>query len=151
MMFSQAKGTLGFAKTFFNRLTFQNTNQAGFTIGSPTSNTFDFYLGGYNQNYINTFVSLYGYDFADISGNSFLKTLIDVRYELIENHYVSVLANYARIEENVFKDINIFDDIKSGYAVGYSYNSFLGPIELKYSWSPDTKESSFLFNLGFWF
>jgi len=151
LKFSQAKGTLGFAKTFFNRLTLQNTNQAGFTIGSPTSNTFDFYLGGYNQNYINTFVSLYGYDFADISGNSFLKTLIDVRYQIVENHYVSVLANYARVEENVFKDINIFDDIKSGYAVGYSYNSFLGPIELKYSWSPDTKESSFLFNLGFWF
>ena len=71
--FLQAKGTLGFATTFANKLTFQMTNEAGFTLDSPTSDVFDFYLGGYNQNYINTFVSLYGYDFAELSNNSFLK------------------------------------------------------------------------------
>ena len=149
--FLQAKGTLGFATTFANKLTFQMTNEAGFTLDSPTSDVFDFYLGGYNQNYINTFVSLYGYDFAELSNNSFLKTELNLRYRFAENHYASFIANYARLDGNVFKDIDIFKDIKSGYALGYSYNSLIGPIELKYSWSPDNKQSHWLFNLGFWF
>lgn len=150
-MFSQAKGTLGFATTFWDRLTFHNTHEAGFTFGSPISNIFDYYLGGYNQNFVNTFVSLYGYQFAELSGNSFIKTQVDFRYRMADKHYVSFIANYARLDDNVFKDINIFEDIRSGYAVGYSYNSFLGPIELKYSWSPNNTEGQWLFNLGFWF
>jgi NTE family protein len=149
--FAQAKGTLGFATTIADRFTFQNTNEAGFTLNNPTSNVFDFYLGGYNQNYINTFVSLYGYDFADLSDDSFLKSEFTFRYRLADKHYASVIANYARLDDNVFKDLELFKNIISGYALGYSYDSLLGPIELKYSWSPDTNESYWLFNLGFWF
>ncbi|WP_299672147.1 patatin-like phospholipase family protein [uncultured Polaribacter sp.] len=149
--FSQGKGTLGFATTFAERLTFQNTNEAGFTIGNPTSNIFDFYLGDYNQNYINTFVSLYGYEFAELSNNSFVKTQFDLRYRIGDKNYVSFIANYARIEDNVFKNVKLFDNVKSGYAIGYSYDSLIGPIELKYSWTPDLNEAHWLFNLGFWF
>lgn len=149
--FAQAKGTLGFATTFGERFTFQMNNEAGFTFNSTGSNIFDFYLGGYNQNYVNTFVSLYGYDFAELSDKSFVKSEFTFRYRFLENHYASIIANYARLDSNVFKDITLFDNIQSGYAVGYSYNSMIGPIELKYSWSPDTKQRYWLFNLGFWF
>ncbi|MGK0308335.1 MAG: NTE family protein [Urechidicola sp.] len=27
----------------------------------------------------------------------------------------------------------------------------IGPLEIKYSWSPDTNQNYWLFNLGFWF
>lgn len=150
-MFSQARGTLGFATSFGDRFTIQNTNEAGFTIGSPTSNLFDFYLGGYNQNYTNSFIALYGYDFAELSDKSFVKSEFNFRYRFLDNHYASIIANYARLDSNVFKDINLFDNVYSGYAIGYSYNSMIGPIELKYSWSPNTKQHYWLFNLGFWF
>ena len=150
-MFSQARGVTGFAATFANRLTFQNTNEAGFTIDNPASNLFDFYLGGYNQNYINTFVSFYGYEFADLSNKSFIKSQFDLRYKVGTAHYFSLIANYARLDDNVFKDLQLFDNIKSGYALGYSYNSIVGPISLKYSWTPDNKKGFWLFNLGFWF
>lgn len=149
--FAQTQGTLGFATTFFDKLTFQNTNEAGFTLNSFTSRIFDFYLGGYNQNYINTFVSLYGYDIAELSGASFAKSEFLFRYAIAQKHYATFIANYARIDDNVFKDIDIFKDVKSGYALGYSYNSLIGPIEIKYSWSPDNKQNYWLFNLGFWF
>jgi NTE family protein len=149
--FAQTKGTLGFATTFWDKLTFQNTNQAGFTLENPASDIFDFYLGGYNQNYINTFVSLYGYDFAELSNNSFLKTEFKFRYRFADKHYASFIANYARLDDNVFENLEVFKDIKSGYALGYSYNSLIGPLEVKYSWSPDNKQSYWLFNLGFWF
>jgi NTE family protein len=149
--FIQAKGTLGFATTFFDTLTFQNTNAAGLTLDSPASNVFDFYVGGYNQNYINTFISLYGYEFAELSGNSFLKSEFLFRYQFIDKNYISFIANYARLDDNVLGDVDFFKDIMSGYAIGYSVDSFLGPIELKYSWSPETKQRAILFNLGYWF
>ncbi|WP_299047248.1 patatin-like phospholipase family protein [uncultured Polaribacter sp.] len=149
--FAQTKGTLGFATTFFDKLTFQLTNEAGFTLEPPKSDVFDYYLGGYNQNYINTFVSFYGYDFAELSNNSFIKSEFNFRYRLAKNHYASFIANYARLEGNVFRNLDLFQNIKSGYALGYSFNSFIGPVELKYSWSPETQQQYWLFNLGFWF
>ncbi|MAD97707.1 MAG: patatin [Flavobacteriaceae bacterium] len=149
--FAQAKGTLGFAKTFWDRFTFQLTNEAGFTINSPATDIFDFYLGGYNQNFINTFVSFYGYDFAELANNSFVKSEFNFRYRIGNRHYANFIANYARVEDNVFGDIRLFDDVLKGYAVGYSYDSFLGPVEIKYSWSPQNREGFWLFNLGFWF
>ena len=120
-------------------------------VKQTDSNVFDFYLGGYNKNYINTFVSFYGYDFAELSDDTFVKSEFNFRYAFSENHYASFIANYGRLDGNVFKDIDLFKDIKSGYALGYSYDTFIGPIELKYSWSPDTNENYWLFNLGFWF
>ncbi|KOY51487.1 patatin-like phospholipase family protein [Polaribacter dokdonensis] len=149
--FLQTRGTLGFATTFFDKLTFQLTNEAGFTFDNPDSSIFDFYLGGYNQNYINTFTRFYGYDFAELSDLSYVKSELNIRYRFADRHYANFIANYARLDTNVFKDIDLFTDIKSGYAVGYSYNSIIGPIELKYAWSPDTKQNFWLFNLGFWF
>lgn len=149
--FAQIEGTLGFAVPLTDKLTFQYTNEAGFSFENPNSDVFDFYLGGYNQNYINTFKVFYGYDFAALSGNSFLRSEFTLRYSLFKNHYVSFLANYARVEENVFRNIQIFDNSLSGYSLGYSLKTFLGPIEIKYSWSPDTSNHFWLFNLGFWF
>ena len=149
--FSQITGTFGFATTIADEVTFKMTSSAGSTIGPPDSDVFDFYLGGYNQNYINTFVPLYGYDFAELSDNSFFKSEFKLSYPFLEKHHASFIANYARLDHNVFKDIEVFKDIRSGYAVGYSYNSLVGPLELKYSWSPDTNQNYWLFNLGFWF
>lgn len=149
--FAQISGTLGFATTIGDKLNFQYTNDGGFSFGNPNSDVFDYYLGGYNQNYINTFVRFYGYDFADLSGNSFVRSEFKLRYELFKDQHVNILANFARIDDNVFKDIDIFKNSLSGYAAGYSVNTFIGPIELQYSWSPDTGNHFWLFNLGFWF
>ncbi|WNW01103.1 patatin-like phospholipase family protein [Tenacibaculum sp. HL-MS23] len=149
--FSQAGGTLGFATTFYNKLTFQYTSQAGYTLGDKTSLMFNYRLGGYNQNYINNFKPFYGYETGVLSDQSFLKSEFNFRYQLIEKHYASFIANYARVDEDVFSDPNLFKNTKSGYALGYSVETFLGPVELKYTWSPDHKEKYWLFNLGFWF
>jgi NTE family protein len=149
--FGQTKGTLGFAKTFWDKLTIQITNEAGFTLKNPQSKVFDFYLGGYNQNYINTFVSFYGYDFAELSDNTFAKTEFNFRYAVTDKHYAVFIANYGRLGDNVFRNIDLFNNIKSGYALGLSYKSLIGPLEIKYSWSPEIDQSFWLFNLGFWF
>lgn len=149
--FSQLSGTIGFAKTFFDKLTFQYTGEAGYTLGNLSSEVFDFRLGGYNQNYINNFVPFYGYDTAGLNNQSFLKSEFNFRYRVYKNHYASLIANYARVENDVFEKGKLFSNTKSGYAIGYGLNTFIGPIEFKYTWSPDHKENYWLFNLGFWF
>lgn len=150
--FGQAFGSLGYAIPITDRLTFQNKSQAGFSLKNVQSNIFDFYLGGYNQNYINTFVSLYGHEFATLRGKSFLKTEFDFRYRFGEKFYTTIIANYARLDDNVFKAIDISNNLKSGYAIGLSYDSFIGPVEIKYSFNTENSRSQqVLFNLGFWF
>jgi len=150
--FMQLGGRVGFATTFWDKLTFQYTNDAGFSFNNPTSEVFDFYVGGYNQNYINTFVPMYGYEFAQVSDKSFLRSEFLLRYKVASKNYISFIANYARVDPNVFGDgKDLFEDVLSGYAVGYSLDTLLGPIEIKYSWSPENSEKYWLFNLGFWF
>lgn len=149
--FSKVDARIGFATTLRKKLTFQNTTDVGFFLGNEKTDVFNYRLGGYNKNYINTFFPMYGYDFSELSDKSFLRSQLDIRYELFNRHYVSVIANYARLDNNIFEVIDLFEDLKSGYAVGYGLETVLGPIELKYSWSPDHNRNYWLFNLGFWF
>lgn len=151
VQFSQVKGKLGFAKSFLKNTTFQYTAEAGFTLGKVRSKTFDFLLGGYNQNFINNFIPFYGYDINELSEQTFLKSTFKVRLGIAKNHYVNLLANYSRVDDSVLNGGQLFNDTKSGYALGYSVKTILGPIDLNYSWSPDTKKNYWYFNLGFWF
>jgi NTE family protein len=61
-------------------------------------------------------------------------------------------ANYANINNNIFDDGEwLSSPDYSGYAFGYSIETFLGPLETKYTWSPETKDSYWFLNMGFWF
>ncbi|MFD0993976.1 patatin-like phospholipase family protein [Tenacibaculum geojense] len=149
--YSQLSGSIGFASTIWDKLTFQNTNNFGFSLGKENSGIFDYRLGGYNQNYINNFVPFYGYEIGELTNQSFIRTSLDIRYNIFNKHYVSLIGNLARVENDIFSNTNFFENIKSGYALGYGIETFIGPVELKYSWSPDHSRGFFLFNLGFWF
>ena len=149
--FSQLSGELGFAQTFFDKLTFQYIAQAGITIGSNGNPIHDFHLGGNNENFVNTFVSFYGYDVADLNESSYLKSTFIFRYEIFKENYLSFIANYGRITNDIWNDGSVFQDTKSGYAVGYSMKSLIGPLEIKFSWTPDNERKFWYINVGFWF
>lgn len=149
--FSQLYGNIGYAYTFFDKLTLHFNSQAGITIGTNGNEIHDYHLGGYNENYINTFVPFYGYDIADLNGTEFLRSSLTFRYEIFKKNYISFIGNYARVDSDLWNGGSIFEDTRSGYAVGYGINTIIGPIELKYSWTPDNNQSFWLFNLGFWF
>ena len=149
--FSQVKGKIGLAHTFFNKLTTHFVSEAGITIGDNINRVLDYNVGGYGENYINNFIPFYGYDFAELSANSFLRSALTVRYEFLSKNYFSATANYSRVERDLFNEGKIFDNTKSGYMVGYGLDTFLGPVEINYSWSPDHKEKYWYFNVGYWF
>jgi len=149
--FSQLKGKIGIAYTFFNKLTAHFISEAGTTIGNNKNRVLDFNVGGYGENFINEFIPFYGYDFAELSANSFLKSTFTFRYEFLPKNYFMTTANYARVEKDVFNGGRIFDNTKSGYMVGYGLDTFLGPIEINYAWSPDHNNRYWYFNVGYWF
>ena len=39
----------------------------------------------------------------------------------------------------------------SGYALGYGFQSIIGPVEIKQSYSPQVKKHFTSFAVGFWF
>jgi len=149
--FSQLKGKIGLAHTFFNKLTAHIVSEAGITLGENENRVLDYNLGGYGENFINKFVPFYGYDFAELNGNSFLKTGLTLRYEFLPKNYLMTTANYARVEKDIFNGGRLFENTKSGYMIGYGLDTFLGPIEINYAWSPDHKEKYWYFNVGYWF
>lgn len=149
--FSQLYGNIGFAITPVNKLTFHLTSDAGVTIGNNNNFIHDYHLGGNNENFINTFVPFYGYNVADLNDVSFVKTALEIRYEIFKKNYVSFLGNFSRLDDDLWNGGNIFADTRTGYAIGYNIETIIGPIELHYSWSPETNNKMWYFNLGFWF
>ncbi|WP_452227352.1 patatin-like phospholipase family protein [Lacinutrix cladophorae] len=150
--FSIAKATIGYTKSFNKNITANITADGGFKIGENSNRSLDFVIGGYGNNFINNYKSFYGYDFLSLVGNSFVKGTINFDYEIFKKNHVNFAANYANIDDNIFDSGDWFSAPDySGYAVGYSLDTFFGPIEAKYSWSPETKEGMWFFNVGFWF
>ena len=87
-----------------------------------------------------------------ISGDGFVKAKLTLDYQLFQKHHFNFSANYANVDDNLFGsgEWATLPDY-SGYAIGYGFESFLGPLEVKYSWSPELNESIWFFSLGFWF
>ncbi len=150
--FSVLSGEMGYAHSITNNFSASIKTEAGLSINANESSSFDFILGGYAKNFVNNFTSFYGYDFLSIRGNSYIKSTIQTDYEVFRKNHILLAANFANVENDLFETADWFSWPKySGYAVGYGIESFLGPIEARYTWSPDTKESYWFFNLGFWF
>lgn len=150
--YSIAQGSFGYAKTFFNDLTFTLNNEAGFTLGE-SDQLLNFLLGGYGYNTINNFRHFYGYDFLNITGNSYIKGAIGIDYEIFRKNHLNLHANFANIGHNIFDRLDTWftSPAYSGYAFGYGMETIIGPIEVKYSWSPEARQNFWWVNVGFWF
>lgn len=150
--FSIAKADLGYAFSFNDKLALKTEFNGGFKIGSKSTNTLDFAFGGYGANFLNNFYSFYGYDFISIIGNSFVKSTFTLDYEFHKGHHILGAANYANIDDSLFETGEFISSPDyTGYALGYSLETFIGPLEGKFSYSPETGTSFWYFNLGFWF
>lgn len=150
--FSIAKADLGYAFSLSNKLSFNLKTEGGFKLGENTTNTMDFALGGYGNNFINNFIPFYGYDYISLTGNSYVKASASADYEIFRKHHITVEGNWANVDNDIFDSGNWFTlpDYR-GYALGYGIETFLGPIQAKYTYSPEQKTSIWFFNVGFWF
>ncbi len=150
--FSYGKADLGYAFEVSDAFSINLESQGGFKVGDNQNQSLDYVLGGYGNNFINNFVPFIGYDYLSIPGDSFVKGTIKFDYEIFKKNHINFVANYANVADNIFDSGEwITSPNFSGYGLGYSLETFIGPIEAKYTWSPETSESKWFFNLGFWF
>lgn len=149
--FSQAKLKLSVVETISDKLTFHLTTEGGVTFQENTSNQFLYTLGGYGENLINNHIPFYGYEFEYYQDHSYLKGMLEVRYEMFKKHTLGFIANYARTDIDVFNDGAVFQDILSGYAIEYGYLSVLGPVRVVRDWTPDINKGNWYLSIGLWF
>lgn len=150
--FSITRGQVGYAITPINRLTARISSETGFRIGNYPNNALNFFLGGYGNDLVNNVVPFYGYDFISLSGDSYIKGLVELDYEFLRKNHIIASANFANVEDDLYRTGNWLSlPDYSGYAIGYGLESLFGPIEVKYSWSPEVRTSQWFFSLGFWF
>lgn len=150
--FSIVKADMGYAFSFSDKLAFNLKTEGGFKIGENTTNTLDFALGGYGNEFINNFIPFYGYDFISLTGNSYVKASASADYEIFKKHHITIEGNWANVDNDIFETGEWFTlpDYR-GYALGYGIDTFLGPIQAKFTYSPEQRKSIWFFNIGFWF
>jgi len=150
--FSIAKAEISVVRPLFRKATIKFGADAGFNIGSDSVPFFDFIFGGYGYNKINNFNYFYGYDFLSIAGNSYIKTDINIDYEIFKKNHINVSANFANLGDDIFSSVDWISMPKyTGYAIGYGLETIIGPIEVKQSWSPEMSKSFTWFSIGFQF
>ena len=150
--FSILKGEFGITRTFYKVINLKFQSEAGLSFGEDSVHFLDFVLGGYGFNAINNFKPFYGYDFISIASDSYIKSLATLDIEFYKKNHFNFSANVANAEDQLFSSGNWLSTPKyTGYAFGYGLETVLGPIEVKYSWSPELPKGFFWFNIGFWF
>lgn len=150
--FSIVKAKGGYAQSFSNKFSVMIMYEGGLKIGNSNTNSLDFFLGGYGFKPLNNILPFYGYEGLSLRGDTYLKSAITFDYEIFRHQHLSISGNIANIGNNLFESGAWIDGIDySGYALGYGVETLLGPVELKYSFSPERETDEWYVNVGFRF
>lgn len=150
--FAIAKARMGTAFPLSHNLSLNLETEGGFKLGTSRVAALDFMLGGYGSLAINNFAPFVGYDFLSLPGNSYVKAYARLDWEFYEENHLMFIANYANVEDDIFRTGEWFTAPDfSGYALGYGWESFFGPVQALYSWSPEGNTNGFYFSIGYWF
>jgi NTE family protein len=150
--FSIAKAKAGYAEKWTDKLSSVLTTEGGFSLGSTLTESLDFFIGGYGFNEINNIVPFYGYEPLSLRGNTYLKSSLTIDYEIFRKNHINIFGNIAKVGDDFFESGKWIDRIDySGYGAGYGLETFLGPLEVKYAYSPESGNSEWYFRVGFRF
>ena len=150
--FSIGKAKLGTAFSLVDNLTLNLETEGGFKLGTSGVTSFDFVLGGFGNDLVNNFTPFIGYDFLNLPGNSYVKAYGRLDYEFTNKNHFLFSANFANVDDDLFRTGDWFSEPTfSGYGIGYGLESFLGPVQIYYSWSPESDNSNIFFSVGYWF
>lgn len=150
--FAVAKAKFGGVFSPLHNLSVSFGMEGGFKLGTSPVASLDFILGGFGNDFVNNFTPFFGYDFLSLAGNSYVKGIGKLDYRFASKHHLLFTANYANVEDDLFRTGDWFEEPNfSGYGLGYGFESFLGPIQIYYSWSPEISESNVFFSIGYWF
>lgn len=142
--FSIAKAKAGYAFSILDKFSTLITTEGGFKIGNEATRSLDFFLGGYGYKPINNIIPFYGLEALTARGDTYLKSNITFDYELFPKNHISAFVDISNIGDDLFETGEWIDGIDySSFGMGYGIQTFLGPIEAKYAYSPEIED-------GFW-
>lgn len=150
--FAIAQASFGFTFPLSKKLHLSHLSSGGFTVHGNDVNSFDFLLGGYGNHYFNNYIPFMGYEPNSFGGNSFLKSSFYLDFEFQPKHHIKFTSNISLAKDDLFNDGSWFKTPEyTGYGIGYGLETFFGPIELTWSYSPENKQPVVFFNAGWWF
>lgn len=151
--YSIAKADIGFAFPIFKKFSILFQNEGGFKVGHTNTPYFDFVLGGYGFKDINNIRPFYGYDFLSLNGDSYVKNCTTLDFEFYKKNHLNFSYNATNIGSFIFNSTKTWLTKPSyfGYGLGYGLETIIGPVEIKYTWNPETRFDGLWFNIGFVF
>ncbi|PVW14103.1 patatin-like phospholipase family protein [Marixanthomonas spongiae] len=150
--FSIAQAKVGYAHSFSTKFSAVISTEGGFKIGDKNTHSLDFFLGGYGYKPINNIKPFYGYEGLSLRGDTYLKSTLTFDYEIFRKNHINIAANIANVGDDLFTQGKWIDGIDySGFALGYGMETFLGPLEVKWAFSPERDESEWHISAGFRF
>lgn len=150
--FAIAKAQMGVALPITHNLSINLDSEGGFKLGTSRIATFDFIMGGFGNHRVHNLIPFMGYDFLSLTGNSFVKAKANLDFEFARKNHLLLQANMANIDDDLFRTGEWFTAPDyTGFGIGYGLESFLGPVQVYYSWTPQRNDSHLFFSVGFWF
>lgn len=150
--YSTVMGQLGYATRITDKLSIDIKSRLGTSIGGKSALGMTYFLGGYGFADMENVLPFYGYDFLSVGGNSFITGTIQFDYEIFKKHHINLGANIANVGNDIFESTESFSTVKyTGFAAGYGMQTMIGPIEVKFTYSPETGSTYTWFAVGFWF
>lgn len=125
--------------------------QLQFVTSNPPPVFYDTFVGGvYQPHDIVSQIPFWGLQWGEFKANNIVALGLENRFRLADKHYAYFNANAFAHRETLL-NFSIDDlDYKLGIAVGYSYHSLVGPVELFFSMSNDGKLYNHV-NIGYYF
>jgi NTE family protein len=150
--FAVGKARMGGAFPLWGNFSLNLETEGGFKLGTSPVTSFDFVLGGYGSITLNNFIPFLGYDFLSLPGNSYVKAYARLDWQFSPKHHLMLSANAANVDDDLFRTGEWFTAPNfTGYGLGYGWDSFFGPVQVLYSWSPEARNNVVFFSIGYWF
>ncbi len=110
-----------------------------------------FTFGGLNtSNYIENFQDFTGIKFSQYGGLYAAVLKLKLQYQLAKKHYLILRCDMGSNTENI-NELLKGNNFMIGYGLTYSYDSFIGPLELTLMSSNQNKKFQAFINIGYWF
>lgn len=150
--FMRFEAYLGKAMSFGKRFTLYANAEAGFIVSDGANPILEFAFGGWGNQSVNQLHPFLGYNFFQLFGNSFVKLSGQLDYRFLKKAHLNFTYNVANIGNDIFINNDWLNRPKfNGFGLGLGYETLLGPIEMKYSFSPEIKQHFLWFTVGYKF
>ena len=105
--------------------------------------------GQWDSHYLNQQISLHGLQGMEIFDKSLVKTELVLRYNIYKQHSLQAAINCTMHAENPQQLLDIRPIL--GGTLGYSYNTILGPLIIRFSYSDRTRKIYPFISAGYYF